>query len=225
MKKLIIIGAGMFGREVYAWSKQSLEFENEWEIKGFLDDRADSLQGFKYEAPIISTPDRYEAEKDDVFVCAIGEPSVKKRICETSIKKGWKFVTIVHSTVVFGENVKLGSGVILTPYVVVSCDATIGDFVSINLHAVVGHDVVIGKYSQINPHASIGGCAKIDEAVTISSNAAILPKAHVSEGAVVGAGSVVLRKVGANMTVFGVPARPLPVPVIIQGSVYTINDQ
>ena len=44
MKRLIIIGAGGFGREVLEWALQSEAFGREWEPAGFIDDREDTLQ-------------------------------------------------------------------------------------------------------------------------------------------------------------------------------------
>ena len=46
MKKLYIVGAGGFGREVYAWVKQHPEFNKSWTLEGFLDDNADALMRF-----------------------------------------------------------------------------------------------------------------------------------------------------------------------------------
>ena len=213
MRNLLIIGAGKFGREVYAWARQSREYETSWNIKGFLDCRPEILNGLKYDVPIISSAEDYSPQSDDLFVCAIAEPNIKKTLCEIIKRRGGLFCNIVHPTVVMGENVKLGVGVILCPYAVISCDAEIGDFVSINLHTAVGHDVKIGDCCQINPHTSLGGGAILKAGVTIGSNVCILPDAVVEEGSVVGAGSVVLRRVPPHHTVFGVPAKLVALPV------------
>jgi len=212
MKNLIIIGAGQFGREVYAWAKQTQEYEVEWQIKGFLDDRKDALKNFNYAVPIIAPCEKYMPELGDIFIPAIGNPGDKKRCCAIILGRGGFFTNIVHPTVVFGENCKIGTGVVLCPYSVVSCEAVIGNFVSVNLHVTVGHDVVIGDYSQINPNVSLGGFSVLKEGVVIGSNASILPEAVVEDFAVVGAGSVVLRKVKTHQTVFGVPANPIVSP-------------
>ncbi len=212
LKNLIIINAGNFGREVYAWARQVPQHGTEWKIKGFLDNRKDILNNYNYEVPILSAPEDYEPGPDDLFVCSIGYPKEKKEYCDLIMKRGGNFTNIIHPTAVMAENVKIGIGVILCPYVVVSADTVIGNFVSVNLFVSVGHDVTIGDYCQINPNASLGGYAVIGESVDIGSNAAVLPEAVVEESATVGAGSVVLRKVNANQTVFGVPAKPVALP-------------
>ena len=44
MNKLIIVGAGGFGREVLQWALQSNDYGKKWEIAGFLDDNLNKLQ-------------------------------------------------------------------------------------------------------------------------------------------------------------------------------------
>lgn len=184
----------------------------EWQFKGFLDSRTDILKSYDYDAPILAAPEDYIPVPDDLFVCALGVPNQVKHYCDLLLDRGARFTNIIHPTVVFGDNVKLGLGVILCPAAVVSCDVTIGNFVGVNIHVSVGHDVVIGDYCQINPNVSLGGRAVLKEEVSVGSNAVVLPNAIIECGAVIGAGSVVLRKVNAHQTVFGVPAKPISLP-------------
>ncbi len=43
MKKLLIVGAGGFGRELYVWASQHPDCGRAWTLAGFLDDNADAL--------------------------------------------------------------------------------------------------------------------------------------------------------------------------------------
>jgi hypothetical protein len=43
MKQLIIIGARGFGREVYSLAKRSIGYNEDFVMKGFLDDKLDAL--------------------------------------------------------------------------------------------------------------------------------------------------------------------------------------
>ena len=47
MKHLIIIGAGGLGRQMFAWAKECPGYNKEFDIKGFLDDNKNALNGFK----------------------------------------------------------------------------------------------------------------------------------------------------------------------------------
>jgi sugar O-acyltransferase (sialic acid O-acetyltransferase NeuD family) len=208
MKNLIIINAGNFGREVHAWARQTREHGSEWRIKGFLDNRKDILKDFRSYPPIISAPEEYEPEKDDLFTCAIGYPKDKKKFCEIILKKGGKFTNVIHPTVVMGENVKIGTGVILCPYVVIASDIRLGDFATINFLSSLGHDVEIREYCQVNANVSLNGSVRLKEGVSVGSNSVLIPGVVAEEFSVIGAGSVVLGKVDAYQTVFGSPARP-----------------
>lgn len=210
LKNLVIIGAGDSGREVCVWAKQSKENGSLWKIKGFLDDRKDALAGYKYDVGVISGIEEYQPEADDLFVCGIGDPKLKKKFVSTILKKGGQFTNIIHPTVVLGENVRLGTGNILCPYVVVSSDSVLGDFITVELHSNIAHDVKIGDWCFIGPSCSLNGRVTLENSVFMGCNAIVLPGGYVGEGAVVGIGSVVIDRVKPFVTVFGNPAKIQP---------------
>lgn len=210
LRNLIIINAGNFGREVYSWARQSTDHGVVWRLKGFLDSRKDILRGYRSDIDILAAPEDYEPLPDDLFICAVGNPVIAKKYCEIIVNHGGTFTNVIHPSVVFGDNVNLGTGVVLCPNVVMSCDTKIGNFVGVNINASIGHDVVIGDFCQISPNVSLAGRVVLKEAVSVGSNAVILPNVVVEDLAIVGAGSVVLKGVKERQTVFGVPARPLP---------------
>jgi len=218
LKKLVIIGAGDFGREIYSWAKQSKENNSLWEIKGFIDDNRNALDNFRYDVNIISGIKEYNPKADDLFICAIGSVKLKKKLTSLILKKGGKFTNIIHPTVVMGENVRLGAGVILCPYVVISSDATLGNFVHVNLHASIGHNVKIGNWCFVGTGCALNGHVTLADSIFMGGHVIILPNGSIGRGAVVGAGSVVVGRVKPHITVFGIPAKQLRFPK-------SINDQ
>lgn len=206
MKHLLIIGARGYGREVY---NLFLECSNSLEdtcCKGFLDDKNDALLGFPNYPPIISSVEDYEVETDDVFICALGDVSYKKKYAEIILNKGGKFINLIHPTAHIGINTKLGVGCIVGYNANISCDITIDDFVTIQPFAALGHDVKVGKWCHLNAFCFLGGKVEVGEQSTIHTGAIIVPSKKVANNSIVGAGAVVIRNVKSGKTVFGNPA-------------------
>ena len=95
MKGLIIVGAGGFGREMFAAAREAVGYGTDFYVKGYLDARADALDGFDGYPPIIGSPDSYVPERDDVFVTALGAIASRRRCAETLEAKGARFVAVV----------------------------------------------------------------------------------------------------------------------------------
>lgn len=202
MKKLIIIGARGFGREVCNIARQTGQFE----IKGFLDDKSDALSEFSGYPPILSSVENYVITDEDFFICALGDVKFKKKYINLIIGRGGRFTNVIHPSVIINQNVKLGLGIILCPFTYISNEVTIGNFVTIQTHSAIGHDVQIGDYCMINALTFLGGFAKLEEGVTINPGATVLPKSVVGENSTIGINSSVLKDVRPNHTVYGNPA-------------------
>lgn len=205
-KSLIIVGAGKFGREVLTWAEQAIAAGTPWQIKGFLDDRPDILAGFNCGVPILCSAEAYTPDPQDILICAIGEPSLKRRYSALLELKGARFGTLIHPTALIGRRVAIGHGSIVGPFTQLSCDIQIGNHVFIGTFSAAGHDTRIGDWCQISGHCGLNGNAFLEDGVFLGSHSCILPQARIGEWAYVGAGSVVIRRVRARTKVFGNPA-------------------
>jgi len=208
-KSLIIISAGKFGRETFTWATQAIAHGAPWQIKGFLDDRVNALDGLGYEARILGDVESYRIEEDDVFIGAIGDPKDKVRYYSPILERGGHFVNVIHPWADVGKNVQLGTGIVIAPFSSVTCDAKVGNFVSIGAHSNAGHDTAIGDWCQISSHCGINGNVSLGEGVFLGSHACIIPGVKVGAWAFVGAGSVVLKEIQPGVKVFGNPAIPV----------------
>ena len=208
-KNLVIIGAGMFAREIYTWAEHAIAAGAGWKIKGFLDKRPDALKGYDYECKVLGDVENYEIEKNDVFVGAIGDPNLKLRCYASIVSKGGRFVNVIHPRANIGKNVELGEGIVLAPFASVTSDIIIGNHVTVGAFSNVGHDAVIGDWCQISSHCGINGAAKLEEGAFLGSHACIIPGIRVGAWAFVGAGSVVIKDVPPGTKVFGNPAAPI----------------
>jgi sugar O-acyltransferase (sialic acid O-acetyltransferase NeuD family) len=205
MKNLIIIGARGFGREIYNVALQT----NQFNVKGFLDDKTDALDNFSNYPPILSSVEDYEIQDNDLFICALGDVVYKKIYIQKILAKGGKFTNIIHPTSIINSNTTLGIGFIICPFTYISNDVTIGNFVTIQTHSAIGHDVKIGDYSQINALTFFGGFSIIESGATINPSSNIAPGKRVGENSIVGLNSAVIKDIKPNCTAYGNPAKEI----------------
>ena len=206
-QQLVIIGAGGFGREMVAWAEQSVQFEREWVLKGFIDDNLDALKDRPSPARLLGRIQDYQPASDEVFICALGVPAIKRKCSELIASRGGRFTRLVHRTAVLGHEVQLGEGVVLCPFAVISANNRLGRGVAVNLHASVDHDAVVGDWTQINCHCDLTASVEVGEEVFFGSRVSVIPNVKIGDRAYIGAGSVVLRDVAAGVKVVGAPAR------------------
>lgn len=210
MKRIIIVGAGGFGREVTCWLEDALAPAVGF-IGGYLVDRLAPapMLSEKYQYPVLGGIAEYQPQPDDALIIAIAQPQAKLLIAEALRAKGARFHNLIHPTATVARRAVLGQGVIMCPYSLASADALVGDFVSINVYASIGHDVIVGDGVTVCAHADITGGVKLGRGVFVGSHASVLPGVEVGEAAIVGAGAVVVRRVLASTTVYASPARKL----------------
>jgi sugar O-acyltransferase (sialic acid O-acetyltransferase NeuD family) len=209
MKKVYILGAGGFGREVFQWMMETLDFQKEYSFKGFIDDDPNALNSFDLGYGIVSSVREYSFEEGDVLICGLGHPKVKRAICEPLLKAGANFLTIIHPTAKVGRGCSIGVGCVICPYATLTCDVQLGDFVLFNVMSAAGHDVQVGDWSTLSAHSDCTGGVELSESVFLGSGARIIPNKKVGRSATVGAGAVVIRDVPSEDTVFGNPARSI----------------
>jgi sugar O-acyltransferase (sialic acid O-acetyltransferase NeuD family) len=205
-KNIIIVSAGRFSREVYSWVADCIDAGQEWNLKGFLDDRKNALSDFPCSCPILDSVDAYQPEPNDLFVCAIGEPATRKLYVDKIKAKGGQFAQVIHPTVVIGKNVHVGEGCIIAPYSVLTASLEIGSFVNIGVSTICSHHNVIGDWCQISGQCGLTGGVTLGEGVFVGVGVMFVPDVQVGAWSYIGAGSVVLRKVSPLTKVFGNPA-------------------
>lgn len=197
------------GRCIYDMAKGCIGYGAEFDVKGFIDDNINSLNSFENYAPVLNTISDYEIQKDDVFVCSIGNMKTKTIVCKAMKAKGAMFQKLIHRSSVVGSNTIVGDGSVIAEYVVVSPDTVIGENSLVQSFAVVGHDCKIGNYVRIDTHCTCVGGTEICDGATLHTSAVINHKVIVGENATVAACSFVIRKVKPGVTVMGNPAKTL----------------
>lgn len=208
-KKIVLIGAGGFGREVASIIEVLNKIKPTYELLGFLDDSeryhdGDMINGY----PWLGKKEWILEHKDEVLCnCTIGNSKIKAKIQEDFTAKGVRFETIIAYGGYIGPFTEVGPGCVFYGRVTIAVNCKIGAGVVMNTDANIGHDVEIGDYTTIMPVAGISGACKIGREVSIGGHAFIVPGRKVGDGAVIAAGSIVFSNVKAGTTVLGNPAK------------------
>ena len=210
-QKVVIIGAGGFGREILDIFEAHNERSRAWEILGFIDDNpqlcGQRIRGY----PVLGGVGWFsKPEAEDVkTVVAVGDNRVRRKIAEKAMSCGAKFCSIIHPSVIMTPHVKLGEGIIIAAGCIFTNDIGIRDHVIINLDVTVGHDTVIESFVNINPGVHINGNNKILEGAYVGSGAVTIQSITIGKWSVVGAGAVVVKDVPEKVVAVGVPAKPI----------------
>lgn len=207
LPKLLIVGAGGFGREMLAWARQAVQCGVEWEVGDFIDDNLAALDGKNTPARIAGRIADHQPKSDEVFICALGVPAVKRTVMELLLGRGAVFTRLIHRTAVIGDNVDMAPGVIMCPYSIASANNRLGLGVALNLHATVDHDATVDDWSQINCHCDLTASVRVGKEVFLGSRVSIIPNVQIGDQAYIGAGSVVLRNVAPGSKIVCPPAR------------------
>ena len=208
MKKLLIVGAGGFGRELHAWASQHPDCGRVWTLAGFLDDNSEALTSFGRFSPVLP-PSGHRPSADTVYLAGVGLPSMKEKLVAPLAAAGAEFLTFVHPQALIGARVKLGKGVVICPGTVLSVDIEIGDFAMVNLNCTIGHDASVGPWTTVSAQCDITGHVRVADRVFMGSRSSIIPGKSVGSRSIVGAGAMVATDVPAGVTVVGIPARIL----------------
>ena len=209
MTKILIIGAGGYGRELLQWVKDINEAKPTWEIAGFLDDNLNALDGSECDYPMLGRVSDWQPADDEVFALAVAAPRLKEKIVGSLKARGAVFATVIHPTATLTQFSKHGEGLIMFPQSKLSVNSSVGDFVTI-LSSGIGHDVVIGDYTTVSGACSILRNAKIGKHVFLAANVAISNDVVIGDEAFIGLGSIVMKDVATGQKTFCNPARVLP---------------
>ena len=186
MKKLLLVGAGGFGRVVL--EHVSMDYEC-----SFIDDglrKGSIVDGVR----VIGKTSDLQAlfGEFNQLIVAIGNNRVRERIYNEAEAIGYHFPSIVHQSAYISKKALIGEGCIILNNAVIQNGSVIGKGVIINPGVEIHHDSFIGNYvliytnSVIRSLARIGDRSKIGSTLTISNEVSIGPDEVIEDGHSVG---------------------------------------
>lgn len=207
MKKIVIVGAGGFGKEV-AWMAKRCGRE----VKGFLDGTPEKQNIKVIGIDVLGPIEDAQKYIDCEFLIAIGNPRLRKKIVEIFFNsEKFKFATLIDPQAVIGESIFIAEGVMICAGAILTVDINVGKHTIININSTIGHDVTIQNFVTIAPNASVSGNIILEDYVEIGTNATLREKLTLSEGAMIGMGAVLTKDVEKNHVMIGNPAKLLKI--------------
>ena len=145
---------------------------------------------------------------------AIANSCVREKIASRLNTDGILSWSIQANNCVLMDDVTLGEGALLSPFVTLTSNIRIGRHFQANLYSYVEHDCIIGDFVTFAPRVSCNGNIVIEDHVYIGTGAVIKQGTPdkplvIGRGAVIGMGAVVTKSIPAGVTVVGNPAKPL----------------
>lgn len=213
MKRVAIFGVSGCGRSVMPLARyQYLACSEPYHLV-FVDDNPSSAEVNGYPVLTYGQWMALPASSRHINI-AISNSLVRERLVERCAGDGVGFFDVRASNAIVLDEVSIGEGSILCPFVTLASNVVVGRHFHANLYSYVEHDSVIGDFVTFAPGVKCNGNVVVEDYAYIGAGAVIkqgLPGQPlvIGRGAVIGMGAVVTRSVPSGVTVAGNPARRL----------------
>ena len=211
MKKIVVIGASGFAREVKFLIEEINQNRKVYKFLGYLVSDLNQISANDSSDEVLGDFSWFDKYNEVINVAiGIGNPKNRIKIGDALSNKYSNiiFPSLVHPNVIYDQNsCTIDRGVIICSSTVLTVHVLVKEFSLLNLCCTVGHEAVIGKGSVLNPTVNISGGASIGEGVLIGTGAQILQYISIGDNSIIGAGACLTKSIPSNVIAVGVPAK------------------
>ena len=208
MEEIIIFGNSVFAKLICFYFNNYSEHK----VVAFTVDKKYILSNKFNGLPLVSfdkVTELYPPSKYKMFI-AIGYKSLNKLRSQKYLeakKKGYSFVSYIHSTSIISKDVKIGSNCFIFENVIIQPFVKIGDNVLIWSGSTISHNVTIEDNCYLSPRVVIAGYTNIKEYSFLGINSIIRNDIEISKECIIGMGAVVLKNTVEKSVYIGNPAK------------------
>jgi len=209
-----VYGGGGFSREVLPLVSRAYSGSSS-KIYNIVDEEFMPECNLTNGYPVVSFQKFLEIpSKNHLVTIALSNGQLRKKIHVECINASTPLFQVEAPNVFKMDNVEIGDGAILSPFVTITSNAKIGRCFHANIYSYVAHDCIVGDYVTFAPAVKCNGNVVIEDYAYLGTGAIIKPGTSenpiiIGRGAVVGAGSFVTKSVAPGTVVVGSPARLL----------------
>ncbi len=208
MKNLVLIGGGNQAH----YTIDIVEKEGKYNIVGIIDsvhDIGSEVFGYKVigrQDDIVNIIKGYSIE---CGVISIGDNWVRYKVSEQiySQVNNFKFVNAIHPSVIIGNDVSIGKGVVAMAGCIFNPKSDIGNFCFFATGAQIEHDCIIQDYASVSAGSITGGHVNVGKFSAVTLGVTIFDRVKIGENTVVGSGSLVTKDLPDNVLAYGNPCK------------------
>jgi sugar O-acyltransferase (sialic acid O-acetyltransferase NeuD family) len=180
-KRLLIVGAGTFGRTI----QEAAMLSGYWSECCFLDDSFPSVSTYDGYSIIGTVSDIGEVvESFNGLVVAIGNNHIRKELLNKFLDLNYPVVSLIHPRAYVSERATIGRGSLIMAGAVVGAHASLGIGCILNPNSVCDHDCNMANFSHLGVGCVMAGTTSMEEGAWLRAGVGI------SYGTVVPAWSV-----------------------------------
>ncbi|MBQ9609861.1 MAG: hypothetical protein IJV15_10525 [Lachnospiraceae bacterium] len=182
-----------------------------WSKIVFIDDTKDIGCFNDFEMmPFDIFKDKYSPEDTEIHI-AIGNIYTKQLILEKISNLGYNTATLIHPSVIIGNNVTIGRGVSVKMGVVIEDNCTIGDQTWVQQYCIIKENTIINHMCQLSAKCIIGCNCNVSSYTFVGMHALVKSQIDIGKNVLIAMGTIVIKDIPDNAFCMGNPGRVLKI--------------